>query len=319
MIYDITLQQIIDQAISPAFGTPRLMPNPASTPDLPISLDDRRLEERCKCPPVLGALALLHTNRELRSESADELVRLAFAHVQSTRTHAAPLFGQKADLDQDRNSRMLKTSLFKSRHEQTLDVLYGQIETYQDVKVAERVYSLACLVKHGLYSQDLSERGFDHTMWKIENLLRVAASLPPQTDWDGGVTTRPSEDRMHCVALSSSRAITECERLLFRPDKKLEPGEKMVAVEWHDTDWGDCSKSVGEHFLWLELRDVSSSRHSHVCARCTLWRFMLHTRSWAKRKRPNTDLLSLLRRQLRLHRSRMRTARTMVTRLWMSS
>jgi hypothetical protein len=267
MIYDIALQHIIDDAINPSFGAQRLM---HMTPDFPLDLNSSGFEERCKCPPVLGALALLHTNRELRSESADELVRLAFAQVQAITSRASLLFGPKADRDQDRMSRESKQPLFKSQLERSVAVLNEQIETVQGVRVVERVYSLVCLVKHGLYSQDKSEREFDHTMWKIENLVLVAAGLRPQTDWDGGVTSRPSEDRMHSVALSSSRAIRDRERLLFGPEDELKSWKKIVAVERHDTDWSDCSKSVGEHFYWIVTRKVSSTRHTHVCARCTL-------------------------------------------------
>jgi len=245
MIHDIALQQTVSHAIFPPFGTPKVEP--------PVVMQSPYIVGVTKCPPIVGALALLHTNRELRSESADELMRLALAHVHGLRTHAFLITDtERDDYHQDFDSRFLKTSLFKSVHERLDDVVSEQWETYQDFLMAVRMYELVCLVKHGLYRLDKSGREFEHTSWKIENLLRVAAGVFPRKDWYGDVMSRPHEGHMHRVARSAHRAASESQVFLWNG-----PNNKLVAVERHDADWLDASKGVGQHFLWMEFHDVS--------------------------------------------------------------
>lgn len=84
MIYAIALEQTIDHAISSPFGTPRLMSAPAfELYRLPNSNLTSLIFPATivTSPQVVGALAFLHTNRELRSESASEFMRLALTHV----------------------------------------------------------------------------------------------------------------------------------------------------------------------------------------------------------------------------------------------
>ena len=255
MVYETALQQTIDQAISPPFGTPRFMP----APDI-FRNDLSVLPEGCrKCPPVLGPLALLHTNRELRSESADELLRLSFAHVRVMKARARPLLSTPEDCARIRKSRFSRLPLFKSVQERWDDVKTEICHIFQDLMVAKEIYRLVCLVKHGLYRPLIPVRDWDYAMWKIENLVLNAEGYPSRDDWAGDVVSRPYEaGMMHRVAISSHIVINEYDDFL---DEK---NNTLVAVERHDADWRNNSKGVGEHFLYLKTRFVSRSRYSHV-------------------------------------------------------
>jgi hypothetical protein len=117
MIYEIALQQTLDHAISPPFGTPRLMPAPTCTPR--ICLSCRKIyhdfpEVHKIILPMVGALALLHTNRELRSECAEEFMRLGPTHVKALKACKDDFFRATPD-DELRysNSRVPGYPLFK--------------------------------------------------------------------------------------------------------------------------------------------------------------------------------------------------------------
>lgn len=78
-IYELALQQTIDNIVCPPFGTARLMPAPPCKRVRPAGSSNvnylfKETEEYVRCPPIVGALALLHTNREIRSESADDFM-----------------------------------------------------------------------------------------------------------------------------------------------------------------------------------------------------------------------------------------------------
>jgi hypothetical protein len=68
-------------------------------------------------PTIVGALALLHTNREIRSEGAEEFMRLADAHVQALSERKVDLIEAVPSVLQLKTSRFLRQPLFNTVEE----------------------------------------------------------------------------------------------------------------------------------------------------------------------------------------------------------
>jgi hypothetical protein len=299
IIYEIALQQTVDHAISPPFGTPRLMPAPVLTqdrsPDIPINLAN------AKCPPLIGALALVHTNREVRSESAKELMRLTLIHVGEVRRTSCQSLQNEA--------RFLELPLFKGVQERWDDVSIERWQALQDFAVVVKMYRFLIPITY---------EGTEHgDYFKLTNMLKVASGLAPlerdpQENDDHNDKSHENDDNdsheyegddenddddeneneendapgfsqaldcsfnsygyddddslgnMHRLVVGSShKVITEYDQF-FSKRKNV-----LVAVERHDSDW-DSRNGVEWNFLWIKARDVSQFRYSHVRTRCTL-------------------------------------------------
>jgi hypothetical protein len=178
MIYEIALQQTIDRAIFPPFGAPKLMP--------PVKDAERNFGEHMKCPPIVGALALLHTNRELRSESADELMRLALVHVKFLKIRAAAIFTDDSEsLREIFHAHASKMPLFMGRMERAIQVGVELWETYRDLKVGAKMYCLVSNIRLGTTGMDELGSGYEEAMVKTGDLLRASVGEPlRQLDWD---------------------------------------------------------------------------------------------------------------------------------------
>ena len=235
MIYEISLQQTIDDIISPPFGIPRLMPAPVCLEVAPTYYVFERVE--AKFPPSVGALALLHTSREVRSESTGELIRLLAAHVKALTKHATSFRDDDYNL---KEPRFAKLPLFKSHEERRVEAAAEYWEALQDQRVALKMYAYVCIVKLG----HLRKMGVEDN-----HIIESEGDEAPEASSAIG---RPDENHMHHVVVSSSdRAIAEYEEFLSKPKNVL------VAVERHDSDWCDGSKGVKDHFLWIQFPDVS--------------------------------------------------------------
>jgi hypothetical protein len=297
MIYDIALQQIVDHAISPSFGTPRLMPTPVITkgshPDIPVNLAN------AKCPPLLGALALLPTNRELRSESAKELVRLTLTQGRITKTRCE---------DFQYEARYLELPLFKSVEERHEDVFIELWQAVQDFEMVMKMYHFLCRVTY---------EGIEHKYdsFTTHNIFLIAVGLAPlerdpqENDDHNDKSHENDDDDSHEYEQDDSHEDKDndahgCSRELdssfnaygYHDDDSLEyedneapesegrpddgrmhrvvtgcsrraitdygqffskPRSVLVAVERHDSDWSDGSKGVEDHFIWIKARVVS--------------------------------------------------------------
>jgi hypothetical protein len=157
MIYAIALQQTIDDAISPPFGTPRLLPAPAC--EQKWSRNPKKISHnfsfpglRTTCPPLVGALGLLHTNRELRSESANEFNRLGYSHITALGAREHNLHNDLADLTsgnaQLSMARFSRIPLFKSVQERWVHLATELAEAYLDVNMAREMFWFICLMCH---------------------------------------------------------------------------------------------------------------------------------------------------------------------------
>ena len=183
MIYEIALQQTIDHAISQPFGTPRLLPAKArKKPKWNPNTNTWFFwfcKSRIKTPPLIGVLAFLRTNRKLRSEFADELVRLIRNHVKALCDHSNTLYHRTSDGD-----RVFPTGwfsrlpLFKTELERGIQYLSEYREARMDVKMVGRMFVLACYVKHGIMRIDLSDLEFRTRMQKVRDLQKEVVLLP---------------------------------------------------------------------------------------------------------------------------------------------
>jgi hypothetical protein len=188
MIYAYALQQTIDRAIFPPFGTPKLMPPPVPRHVTPLDSREPPLgfdKEHIRCPPIVGALALLHTNRELRSESADELMQLALGHVQLLKIRAAIIFEDVPGVIEIVEARFQKMLFFKSGLERAIEACAEYWELFRDLKVGAKMYCLVSNVRHGTTGMDKSGSEYEEAMVKTGNLLRAAVGLTlRKLDWD---------------------------------------------------------------------------------------------------------------------------------------
>lgn len=238
MIYEIALQQTIDHMISPPFSTPRLMPAPICLEVTPTCCSFELVE--AKFPPPVGALALLHTSRKVRSESTDEFMRLLATHVEALTKRTNSLIGDDHRL---KNPRFERLPLFKDVEERKVESAAEHWEAVQDQRVALKMYAYVCIVKLG----HLRTTGVEEN-----NTSESEGDEAPENEGDEAAVSRPDEGHMHRMVVSfSSKAITEYEQFFSQPKNML------VAVERHDSDWCDGSKSSEEHFLWIKARDAS--------------------------------------------------------------
>ena len=155
MIYAIALQQTIDHAISPPFGTPRLMPAPACKQKW--SRDPTRIRHTfprstVKYPPLVGALALLHTSRQLRSESAQEFNRLGHAHTKALGARDRDLHNDLLDLKSGKAQlsmpRFSRLPLFKGVRERWVHLAIEHREAHLDVRMARQMFWFIRLICH---------------------------------------------------------------------------------------------------------------------------------------------------------------------------
>lgn len=184
-IYELALQQTIDNIVCPPFGTARLMPAPPCKRVRPAGSSNvnylfKETEEYVRCPPIVGALALLHTNREIRSESADEFMRLADAHVQALSERKMDLIEAIPDVLQLKMSRFLRQPLFKTVEERWNETAFEYWEAFQDQRVAMKVYCLICHVAIGTMRRYRFDPEFKKNVQKVIELVRLAATPRPR-------------------------------------------------------------------------------------------------------------------------------------------
>jgi hypothetical protein len=188
MIYAIALQQTIDHAISPPFGTPRLLPAPAC--EQKWSRNPKRISHtfprlKVTCPPLVGALGLLHTSRALRSESANEFNRLGFSHITALGAREHDLHNDHADLKsgtaQLSMARFSRIPPFKSVRERWVHLATELMEAHLDVRMARKMFWFICLMCHlklGVQMPGPSTHELRRQVEKFKGVFRSSSSLP---------------------------------------------------------------------------------------------------------------------------------------------
>lgn len=136
-IYDFALQDTVDSVVSPPFNTLKKAGRSLRPPLEDLYLGTRTLGY-AKCPPIVGALALLHTNRAIRSETADTMNWLGVAHFRALEARRNK---HNCLSDEFRLTRIPKFLTFKESIEREFLI---QLEMAEDQEVVREI----CRVIH---------------------------------------------------------------------------------------------------------------------------------------------------------------------------
>lgn len=131
-IYDFAYQDTINSIVAPPFGTSKAAGRPLRPP-LEDFKQQRLAIDYVKCPPIVGALALLDTGRSNRLETTDAFKWLSVAHVKALEARHRRYHSLAP------HERLAQTPLFMSRRQKREMEFLVHLEMIEDRQVAKEM------------------------------------------------------------------------------------------------------------------------------------------------------------------------------------